>query len=214
MVSNLTVFSIKPVITDIVMLHSLFQPRTNRWRKLNRTVTSSTLLQKWHIHTHIDINKQAIWNSFHWYGTEQEKGYTHSESGSQRQGRDKFDASFAWGSPSSQESTTTEFKYFGNDFYMIRQRTCCYYFSENYLNFQHNFLGNVDLTGTQHSKHQRFWGYPFSPMEASSRLPNLRDHLFLQSMSKASLPQGPDMWYLTFYENKVPINQTTISNSL
>ena len=25
------------------------------------------------------------------------------------------------------------------------------------------------------------------------------------SMSKASLPQGPDMWYLTFYENKVPI---------
>ena len=26
------------------------------------------------------------------------------------------------------------------------------------------------------------------------------------AMSKVSPPQGPDMWYLTFYENKVPIN--------
>ena len=33
-------------------------------------------------------------------------------------------------------------------------------------------------------------------------------------MSKASLPQGPDMWYLTFYGNKVPIYQTPISNFL
>ena len=116
----------------------------------------------------------------------------------------------------SQGSTTTKFKYFGNNFYMIRQRTCCYYFSENYLNFQRNIFWEmlIWLENSTPSRHQRFWRYPFSPMEASSRLPKSRDHLFLQSMSKASLPQGPDMWYLTFYENKVPIYQTTISNSL
>ena len=73
---------------------------------------------------------------------------------------------------------------------------------------------NVDLTGKQHSRHQHFWRFPLSPLEASSKLPRSRDHLFLHSMSKASLPQGPNMWYLTFYENKVPIYQTTISNSL
>ena len=73
---------------------------------------------------------------------------------------------------------------------------------------------NVDLTGKQHSRHQHFWRFPLSPLEASRRLPRSRDHLFSHSMSKASLPQGPNMWYLTFYENKVPIYQTTISNSL
>ena len=73
---------------------------------------------------------------------------------------------------------------------------------------------NVDLTGKQHSRHQQFWRFPFSPLEAGGRLPRSRDHLFSYSMSKASPPQGPDMWYLTFYENKVPIYQTTISNSL
>ena len=73
---------------------------------------------------------------------------------------------------------------------------------------------NVDLTEKQHSRHQQFLRIPLSPLEASSRLPRSRDHLFLHSMSKASLLQGPDMWYLTIYENKVPIYQTTISNSL
>ena len=73
---------------------------------------------------------------------------------------------------------------------------------------------NVDLTEKQHSRHQQFLRIPLSPLEASSRLPRSRDHLFSHLMSKASLPQGPDMWYLTFYENKVPIYQTTISNSL
>ena len=72
---------------------------------------------------------------------------------------------------------------------------------------------NVDLTEKQHSRHQQFLRIPLSPLGASSRLPRSRDHLFSHSMSKASLPQGPDMWYLTFYENKVPIYQTTISNS-
>ena len=73
---------------------------------------------------------------------------------------------------------------------------------------------NVYLTEKQHSRHQQFWRFPLPPLEASSRLPRSRDHLFLHSMSKASPPQGPDMWFLTFYENKVPIYQTTISNSL
>ena len=36
-------------------------------------------------------------SSFHWYGTWLKKSLTHSDSGSQRQGRDKFDASFSWG---------------------------------------------------------------------------------------------------------------------
>ena len=73
---------------------------------------------------------------------------------------------------------------------------------------------NVGLTGKQQSRHKQFWRFPLSPLEASSRLPRSRDHLFSHSMSKASPPQGPDMWYLTFYENKVPTYQTTISNSL
>ena len=73
---------------------------------------------------------------------------------------------------------------------------------------------NVDQTGKQHSRHQQFWRFPLSPLEAGGRLSRSRDHLFSYSMSKASPPQGPDMWYLTFYKNKVPIYQTTISNSL
>ena len=73
---------------------------------------------------------------------------------------------------------------------------------------------NVNLTGKQHSRHQQFWRFPLSPLEASGRLSRSRDHPFSYSMSKASPPQGPDMWYFTFYENKVPIYQTTISNSL
>ena len=73
---------------------------------------------------------------------------------------------------------------------------------------------NLDLTGKQHSRHQQFWRFLLSPLEAGDTLPRSRDHLFSYSMSKASPPQGPDMWYLTFYENTVPIYQTTISNSL
>ena len=73
---------------------------------------------------------------------------------------------------------------------------------------------NIDPTGKQHSRHQQFWRFPLSPFEASGRLPRSRDHLFSYSMSKANPTQGPDMWYFTFYENKVPIYQTTISNSL
>ena len=73
---------------------------------------------------------------------------------------------------------------------------------------------NVDLTGKQHSRHQQFWRFPLSPLEASNRLSWSRDRLFSHSISKASLSQGPYMWYLTFYENKVPIYQTPISNSL
>ena len=35
-----------------------------------------------------------------------QKSYSHSRSGSQTQGHGKFDASFSWGSPSSQSGTT------------------------------------------------------------------------------------------------------------
>ena len=37
---------------------------------------------------------------------------------------------------------------------------------------------NVDLTGKQHSRHQHFWRFPLSPLEASSTLPRSLDHLF------------------------------------
>ena len=42
------------------------------------------------------------------------------------------------GSHFSQGGTTPQFKYFGNNFYTNCQKTCCNYFSENYLNFQRN----------------------------------------------------------------------------
>ena len=35
-------------------------------------------------------------------------------------------------------------------------------------------------------------------------IPRSRDHLFSHSMSKAGLPHGADMRYLTFNENTVP----------
>ena len=67
---------------------------------------------------------------------------------------------------------------------------------------------NVDLNGKQHSRHQQFWRFPLSPLDASSRSPRSRDHLFSHSISKVTLPHGPNMWYWTFYENKEPIYQT------
>ena len=45
----------------------------------------------------------------------------------------------------------------------------------------------------QHSSLKQFLRIPLSPLEASSRLPRSRDHIFSHSMSKALLPQGPDM---------------------
>ena len=69
-------------------------------------------------------------------------------------------------------------------------------------------LRNFYLTEKQHSRHQQFWRFPWSPLEVSSRIPRSCDHLFSHSMSKASPLQEPDMWYLTFYENKVPIYQS------
>ena len=41
----------------------------------------------------IGINKKTILSSFHWYETWLDKSNIHSGSGSQSQGRDKFDAS-------------------------------------------------------------------------------------------------------------------------
>ena len=76
------------------------------------------------------------------------------------------------------------------------------------------YSSNVDLTGKYHSRHQHFWRSPLSPLEASSRLPRSRDHLFLHSMSKASLPHGPNMWYLTFYEKSTHIPNHNLQLSL
>ena len=45
----------------------------------------------------IGINKKTILSSFHSYGTWLDKSNIHSGSGSQSQGRDKFDASFSSG---------------------------------------------------------------------------------------------------------------------
>ena len=70
--------------------------------------------------------------------------------------------------------------------------------------------GNVDLTEKQHARHQQLCRIPLSPLDASSRLPRSRDHIFSHSMLKARVPQGPDLWYVTFYENRVPIYQTKI----
>ena len=121
---------------------------------------------------------------------------------------------FHGGSPSSQGGTTPKFNelviifmWFDKGHVVINSLIIIWI--SNVANSR-----NVDLTGKQHSRHQQFWRFPWSPLEAGGRLPRSRDHLFSYSMSKASPPQGPDMWYLTFYENKVPIYQTTISNSL
>ena len=121
------------------------------------------------------------------------------------------DASFSGGgggSPSSQGGTIPKFNDFGNKLYIWIDKG-------NVINSVKNILisnvlnsRNVDLNGKQHSRHQQFWRIPLSPLDASSRLPRSRDHLFSHSISKATLPQGPDMWYLTFYENKEPIYQT------
>ena len=43
---------------------------------------------------------------------------------------------FHGGSPSSRGGTTPKFNEIGNNFYVIWQRTCCYLFIENHLNFQ------------------------------------------------------------------------------
>ena len=52
------------------------------------------------------------------------------------------------------------------------------------------------------------------PIEDQYKFPRPCDHLICTSMSEVSPPQGPDMWYLTFYQNKVLIYQAIVTNSL
>ena len=118
------------------------------------------------------------------------------------------------GSHSSQGGMTLKFKEICNIFLWYDKEHLVINSLKIIWIFHVVYSRNVDLTEKQHSRHQRFWRYPLSPLEASGRLPRSRDHLFSYSMSKASPPQGPNMWYFTFYENKVSIYQTTISNSL
>ena len=67
--------------------------------------------------------------------------------------------------------------------------------------------GNVDLTEKQHSRHQQLCRIPLSQLDASSRQPRSRDHIFSHSISKARVPQGPDIWYVTFYKIKYPFTK-------
>ena len=160
----------------------------------------------------IGINKKTIFNSFHWYGTWLDKSKIHSGSGSQSQRRVKFDASFSRGLRKAVRHPSLS--YLAIIFIWIDKVHVVYNSQKIIWIFTIANSRNVDLSENQHSRHQQFFRIPLSPLEASSRLPRSRDHLFSHSMSKASLPQGPDMWYLTFYENKVPIYQNKISNSL
>ena len=141
------------------------------------------------------------------------KSYSHFRSDSQKQGRGKLYASFSLGGyllckavwhPSLKKFVLI-FMWFDKGHVVINSLKLIFHVANS---------RNVDLTEKQHSMHQQFWKFPLSPLEASGRLPRSRGHLFSYSMSKASQPQGPDMWYFTFYENKVPIYQTIISNSL
>ena len=70
---------------------------------------------------------------------------------------------------------------------------------------------NVDLTGKQHSRHKKFRRIPLSPLDASR--PRSRVHLFSHSMSKASPPQGPDIWYLKL-QSDIHCNRSTTSPRL
>ena len=153
----------------------------------------------------IGIYITNILSSFHWYRTWLDKSYIHSGSGSQSQGRDKFDASFSRGSPSRKVVRHPSLSNLAIIFIRIDK--------VHFVNNSEKIIWiftianwrNVDLTEKQHSRHQQFLRIPLSPLKASSRLSRSCDHLFSHSMSKTSLPQRPDMWYLTFCENKVPI---------
>ena len=53
-----------------------------------------------------------------------------------------------------------------------------------------------------------------SASEASTNSPGHLTTYFRTSISEASQPQGPDTWYQIFYQNKVLIYQTIVTNSL
>ena len=63
-------------------------------------------------------------------------------------------------------------------------------------------------------KYMQIWRIPMSPLGASTNFPGHVTTYFRTSMSEASPPQGPDIWYLTFYQKKVLIYQAIVTNSL
>ena len=63
-------------------------------------------------------------------------------------------------------------------------------------------------------KFMQIWRIPISPLDASTDSPGHVTIYFRTSMSQISPPQGPNMWYLTFYQNKVFIYQAIVTNSL
>ena len=63
-------------------------------------------------------------------------------------------------------------------------------------------------------KYMQIWRILMSPLEASTNCPGHVIAYFRTSMSEARPPQGPDMWYLTFYQNKVLTYQAIVTNSL
>ena len=50
-----------------------------------------------------------------------------------------------------------------------------------------------------------------SQLEARTNSPGHVTTYFRTSMSETSPPQGPNMWYLTFYQNKVLIYQAIVT---
>ena len=63
-------------------------------------------------------------------------------------------------------------------------------------------------------KYMQIWRIQMSPSGASTNFPGHVTTYFRTSMSEASPPQGPNMWYLTFYQNKVLIYQAIVTISL
>ena len=53
-----------------------------------------------------------------------------------------------------------------------------------------------------------------SLLGASTNIPGHVTTYFRNSMSEASPLQGPDMWYLTFFQNEALIYQALVNNSL
>ena len=63
-------------------------------------------------------------------------------------------------------------------------------------------------------KYMQIWRIPMSLLGASTNFPGHVTTYFRTSMSEASQPQGPHMWYLTFYQNKALVYQAIVTNSL
>ena len=57
------------------------------------------------------------------------------------------------------------------------------------------------------------WRIAMSQLEASTNYPGHVTTFFRTSLSEAGPPQGPDMWFLKFYQNKELIYQAIVTNS-